>query len=405
MRQVPNQFTSLFGKHILLGVTGSIAATKSILLVAQLLQQGALVKVILTSNARQFIQPNDFVAPSDEKIFTHIFSEDISIIDHISLAKWADILLIAPATAAIISRCATGLADQLLSLVYTATAAKTFIVPAMNQQMWLHHTVQNNVKTLQAADCKFLGPAFGQQACGDVGFGRMLEPAEIVQQLEEHYQQRAKNLNILITAGPTQEAIDPVRYLSNRSSGKMGYALAAAFAQQGANVTLISGPTNRPPPPVKQLIHTVSAREMQAAVLQQLPGQQVAISAAAVTDYRIVKINKQKIKKLTTHLDLALIKNADILQSMRKNKPHIYLVGFALETEQLVENAKRKLVEKNLDMIVANQLSDNNKIFAADHNAVHVLEKNNTVTVFHKQHKKLLAQKLVRLICARLAAK
>ena len=403
MRQVPEHSTPLLcGKHILLGITGSVAAQKSILLAQQLLQQGAEVKIILTASAMKFLQPNDFLGLGNDAVYTDIFADDINVMDHITLAKWADAFVIAPASAAVISRCATGLADQLLSLVYTATMAPTFMAPAMNQQMWANHAVQQNVHTLQRAGCVFLGPAFGEQACGDVGLGRFLEPTVIVQYLQSYFQQVAKNLNVLITAGPTQEAIDPVRYLSNHSSGKMGYALATAFTQQGAKVTLISGPTSLPLPPVKQMVNTVSTAEMQAAVIQQLSEQHIAITAAAVADYRVANANTQKIKKTTESLELKLIKNPDILQSIRQQRENIYLVGFALETEQLITHAKQKLTNKNLDMIIANEFSAHNKVFGSDDNEIRVLEKNDTATHFPRQDKKLLAQKLVKLICSRI---
>ncbi len=398
MRQVPS---SLFGKHILLGITGSVAAIKSITVVNELLQQGAKVKVILTPNALEFIKVADFNHLFPEDIFTYIFYEDINKMDHITLAKWADILLIAPASASIISRCAMGLADQLLSLVYTATAADTFIVPAMNQKMWANYAVQRNVQILKEAKSHFLGPAFGKQACGDIGFGRMLEPQQIVQALQAYYQACAKDLKVLITAGSTQEAIDPVRYLSNYSSGKMGYALANAFTQFGAEVTLISGPTNLCDPKVENFIKIISAKEMQAAVLQYVQEQHIAISAAAIADYRPRSVCLEKIKKNTDILQLELIKNPDILQSIRAIAPNIYLVGFALETQNLIDNARKKLTIKNLDMIVANEFSANNKVFNADENTIKVLERNKKSITFPRQQKEILAKDLARLICSR----
>ena len=404
MRQVPQKFGSpLTGKHVLLGVTGSVAAKKSIILAKEIFQQGAQVKVILTASALKFIQPNDFLDVPQTDVFTDIFADDISIMEHINLAKWADVFLIAPASAAIISRCATGLANQLLSLVHTATSAPTFIAPAMNQQMWANHAVKKNVSTLAMAGCEFLGPAFGEQACGDFGWGRMLETTQIVQQLKGYFQQVACGLKVLITAGPTQEALDPVRYFSNHSSGKMGYALATAFARQGAEVTLVSGPTELVPPNVKEFISVISAVEMQAAVLGSLQDKHIAISAAAIADYRPLASSQHKVKKRAQELQVKLIKNPDILKNIRNAKPDIYLVGFALETQQLLANANKKLIDKDLNMVVANEFSANNPVFSANDNQIHVVEKNNTPMVFIKQSKQLLAQQLVKLICDRLS--
>jgi len=405
MRQVPKgSLSPLRGKRILLGVTGSVAAQKTIVLAEKLLQQGALIKIILTASALKFIQADDFLDIPQDDVFTDIFAEDISVMHHISLAKWADVFLIVPASAAVISRCATGLADQLISLVYTATTSPTFIVPAMNQQMWANHAVQKNVDTLKLAGCEFLGPAFGEQACGDIGWGRMLAVEDILRQLSQYFQRAAHGLRVLITAGPTQEALDPVRYFSNHSSGKMGYALADAFNREGAEVTLISGPTSLVPPNVRNLVNVISAQQMQTAVIEHLQGQQVAISAAAIADYRPLTINTQKIKKHAQALQIDLVKNPDILKTIREIKQDIYLVGFALETKQLVENAEKKLFDKNLNMIIANEFSENNRVFSANDNQVHIIEKDRKPIVLIKQKKQMLANKLVKLICSRLVS-
>lgn len=390
--------TNLQQKNILLGISGSVAAEKSMQLAKLLQIAGASVKIICTENAKHFL--SEFVV--DFEIYSEVFTEKLRQMDHIELAKWADILLIAPASASILSRCANAAASDLLSLTYLATVADVYFAPAMNQQMWQQFSVQNVVSLLQQAGNIILGPAFGEQACGDIGYGRMLEPIDIVTQLEEYYQLSARGLNVLITAGPTQEPLDPVRYLTNRSSGKMGYALAAAFSRHGANVTLISGPTQQTPPKVAEYVAVESADQMQQCVLENIEQQNVMVAAAAVADYRPCSVETQKIKKTTERMTIKLVKNPDILKTAKQKNPHLFSVGFALETEDVIKNARSKLESKQCDMIVANHLSKTNPVFGSDYNKIYIVDANQQYHLPY-QTKLKLADDIVKSICQKLS--
>jgi phosphopantothenoylcysteine decarboxylase/phosphopantothenate--cysteine ligase len=390
--------SSLFQKNILLGITGSIAVQKTEALFVALKKIGANVKIITTQAAMQLLSEDEKKRIGYDKIFCEIFAKDTQQMDHITLAKWADVLLIAPASASILSRLAIGLADQLLSLTYLATAAPVFVAPAMNQHMWQQPSVQRNVNQLEKEGVHFLGPDYGLQACGDIGLGRMHEPGLIVAALEKYFTPIATGVKLLITAGPTEEAIDPVRYITNRSSGKMGYALARAFALRGASVCLVSGPTLLMPPQVDKFIQVESAQEMCDVVLEKISENDLFISAAAIADYRVAEVKSQKIKKTDDAINLSLIKNPDIIKNVRQKNSSVFIVGFALETENLLVNARKKLIEKKVNMIVANQFNKNNKVFGSDDNLVHLVMAEQEIEL-PRMNKQILADELVKIIC------
>lgn len=374
----------LASKKVLIGICGGIAAYKVLDLIRRLREQNAEVRTILTTNAEQFITPLSVHALSGEPVRS-------DPMQHIELARWADIFLVAPATANFIAKAAHGLADDLLSSTYLATDAPVLIAPAMNQQMWEHLGTQKNIKSLQEHNSKIIGPAIGSQACGEYGPGRMIEPNQILDYLNQHFMPRVlEGKRILITAGPTLEAIDPVRFISNHSTGKMGYALAQAAIQLGAEVTLISGPTNITPPRQSKNISLTTAEEMLNAVLNNITNQDVFISCAAVTDYRPKTTAKHKIKKSMAETNILLEPTTDILATVAKlpNKP--FLIGFAAETEQLVTNATTKMQNKGLDIIVANSVA-NGQGFAQDYNEATLIRKNHNRIKIAKQSKLSLA--------------
>lgn len=386
-------------KRILIGITGGIAAYKTLELIRRLKEHGAEVKTILTTSGQEFVTPLSVQALTGE-----MASE--TAMSHIELARWAEILLIAPATANFMAKYAHGLADDLLTTVCLATTAPVFIAPAMNQQMWQHAATQNNFNILQQRAVTILGPGSGSQACGEFGPGRMLEPTELLESLEIHFTPKTlNNKHIVITAGPTQEKIDPVRYLSNHSSGKMGYALATAAMKLGATVTLISGPCNLAPPDSKQLtlIPVISATDMYTAVLESLTKTvhkvDIFIGCAAVADYRPTKTEEQKIKKKTETLTLQLERTQDILAAVAalpaSQRP--FTIGFAAETENLLENAQQKLKAKCLDLVIANAV-DNGKVFGHDQNQVIVLGKDFEAIELPLMTKDQLARKLLELV-------
>lgn len=390
----------MVSKNILLGVSGGIAAYKSAELVRLLRKQGNEVKVVMTRAAEKFITPLTFQALSSEKVYTDLFSEHSSsnAMDHIHLARWADIVLIAPASADIIAKITYGFADNLLTTICLATTAPICIAPAMNQQMWLNEAVQNNLNLLRNRNVTIIGPAKGEQACGEFGMGRMFEPEQLLASLNNFFKISAlQNKKILITAGPTQEAIDPVRYITNRSSGKMGYALAEAAVDAGARVTLISGPTKLTPPLNVSFIDVVTANEMYEAVMTNVEDCDIFISVAAVSDYRAEKPAEQKIKKSGLELSLALSPNPDILSCVA-NLPHPPVtVGFAAETDNVVENAKAKLKNKKIDMIIANKV-DEVSGFDQEENAVVILTQSGERVELPMQNKLVLARKIIELI-------
>ncbi|MCK7458829.1 bifunctional phosphopantothenoylcysteine decarboxylase/phosphopantothenate--cysteine ligase CoaBC [Idiomarina aminovorans] len=371
----------LQNKHILLGITGGIAAYKAPDLVRRLREQGAEVRVVMTDSAKAFVTPLSLQAVSGFTVNDDLLDPTAeAAMGHIELARWADLILIAPATANTIARIAHGFADDLLSTLVLASKAPLAIAPAMNQQMWAAASVLANIETLLSRGVQMIGPESGKQACGDVGYGRMSDPTEIVQTLIKQApetQQKWQGKTFVITAGPTREAIDPVRYISNHSSGKMGYALAEAAAHAGANVILVSGPTQLPAPAGVQRIDVESAEQMLAAVQQQLLTCDVFIGCAAVSDYRIAEVATQKIKKEKNDQppQLKLVQNPDIVQHVANAKKPPFTVGFAAETENLKANALRKLERKQLQMIVANDVSQAGLGFNSDSNNALILSK------------------------------
>lgn len=366
--------STLIPKNILLGVTGGIAAYKAPDLVRRLRERGADVQVVMTRGAQQFITPMTFQAVSGRPVRTDLWDEAAEgSMGHIELARWADLVLIAPATADTISRLSSGLAGDLLGAVCLATEAPLVLAPAMNRQMWSNPATQANVEKLRARGVEILGPGEGDQACGETGAGRMLEPQDIARAVMGLAGEAGPlaGLSVMITAGPTREPIDPVRYISNRSSGKMGFALAETAARMGAAVTLVTGPVYLPTPPGVRRLEVETAEQMLDVVLENLRGVDIFIGAAAVSDYRMASQAEHKIKKDRDHMSLELVRNPDILASVSAlpadRRP--YTVGFAAETEKLEEYARGKLSSKGLDMIAAN-LVGQGKGFDQDDNAL-----------------------------------
>ena len=389
---------ALMGKKILLGITGGIAAYKCADLVRRLKEQSADVRVVMTTAAQAFITPLTLQAVSDYPVATDLFDPAAeAAMGHIQLARWADQVLIAPASTDFIARLAYGHANDLLSTLCLATTAPIILAPAMNQQMWLHPATQHNVSILQQRGVQLFGPATGSQACGETGPGRMLEPMEIVNLLNAENHSLLRDKKIIITAGPTQEAIDPVRYITNRSSGKMGFALAEAAAFAGASVTLITGPVNLISPLNVKRIDIKTALEMQQAVKNTINNCDIFIGTAAVADYRCVTIAEQKIKKNQDEtVVIEFIKNPDILAEVANLSHPPFIVGFAAETENVITNAKNKLNNKKLDLIIANQVGEN-LAFDQDSNQVVVIN-NKEQKQLPLLDKKLLAQELIKLI-------
>lgn len=393
------------GKRIVVGITGGIAAYKTIELIRLLRKAQAEVRVVLTSAAAEFVTPLTLQAISGNAVSQSLLDPQAELaMGHIELAKWADLIVIAPASADFIARITVGMANDLLSTICLATNAPIFLAPAMNQQMYAQEITQQNLTALMARGIQFIGPNSGEQACGDVGAGRMSEPSEIFTALCQHVasSQDLLDLSVVITAGPTREAIDPVRYISNHSSGKMGFAIADAFAQRGAKVTLISGPVNLATPKNVQRIDVVSAQEMYEQAMQSAVQNQIFIGCAAVADYRVEQIAEQKIKKTTDkdEMTLKLIKNPDIIASvanLTENRP--FVVGFAAETQNLAQYAQDKLQRKNLDMICANDVSGG-QVFNAEQNALQLFWRDGQDSLALSQ-KHDLAKQLVDKIIGR----
>ena len=359
--------------NILVGITGGIAAYKMPACIRLLKKQGYAVRVVMTASAANFVTPMTLESVSGESVYQSMWDEDSML--HIELARWADVILIAPATANFIAKLAHGTADDLLSTICVTTTVPMLVAPAMNREMWAHDTTQYNLTLLQRRDITFVGPEQGLQACGEVGFGRLSEPdvvAEAIDEFLKSYNDTLQGVRVLITAGPTHEVIDTVRYLGNRSTGKMGYALAQAAHNMGAEVVLISGPTALIPPNVN-VIPVVSANDMFESVMAQVSDCDIFISAAAVADYTPKTPSKTKLKKQPNNLTLEFERTRDILLKVGslKNKP--YCIGFAAEDESLIESAQKKRSSKNADMIVANYIQDS---FAKDSNKVVIIDKN-----------------------------
>lgn len=388
----------LTGKHILLGVTGGIAAYKSAELVRQLRRSGAVVRVVMTAAATEFITPLTLQALSGNPVHTDLLDTAAeAAMGHIELARWADVLLVAPATADFIARVADGRANDLLAAVCLACEAPVAVAPAMNRAMWKNPATGNNLVTLQSRDIRVLGPAAGLQACGETGPGRMLEPDELVAGLSGMFRSGVlAGRQVLVTAGPTREAIDPVRYLSNHSSGRMGFAVAAAAAEAGAAVTLISGPVSLATPAGVQRIDVESAADMYAAVMRAVTSTDIFISVAAVADYRPAVLAPQKLKKESAEVSLDLVRNPDILAAVAALPEAPFTAGFAAETEAIVSNAQDKRLAKGVDMIAANRVGAGLG-FNSEENALHVFwEKGEQVLPLTGKDK--LARQLLNLI-------
>jgi phosphopantothenoylcysteine decarboxylase / phosphopantothenate---cysteine ligase len=364
------------GKRILLGVTGGIAAYKSPDLVRRLREQGAEVQVVMTAAAREFVTPTTFQAVSGRAVRTDLWDAAAeAAMGHIELARWAELVLVAPASADFLARLANGFADDLLSTLCLATESPVAVAPAMNRVMWANPATRANVATLVQRGVQILGPGEGDQACGEVGAGRMLEPLDLVDRaslLLRGGSALLRGRRVLITAGPTRERIDPVRFISNRSSGKMGFAVAQAAREAGADVVLVSGPVSLPTPAGVRRIDVESAADMLNAVLGEVDGIDIFISTAAVADYRPAVAAEQKIKKTTDHMDLSMERTPDVLATVaaRPNRP--FVVGFAAETESVEQHARGKLLKKNLDMIAANEVG-HDKAFDCEDNQLLVL--------------------------------
>jgi len=395
------------GKHILLGVTGGIAAYKSADLVRRLIERGAQVQVVMTASAREFIGATTFQALSGRAVRESLWDPAAeAAMGHIELARWADIVLIAPASADFIARLAGGRADDLLSTLCLATAAPLVLAPAMNQQMWANAATQANVATLTQRGVRLLGPGVGEQACGELGPGRMLEPSQIADLIEPLWANTGPftGKRVLVTAGPTREAIDPVRFVSNRSSGKMGYAVAQAMRAAGAEVVLVSGPVSLAPPPGVRCVSVESAAQMLEAVERELPGTHVLVATAAVADYRPVSVADRKIKKRTEQLTLELTRTTDILATVAARSQRPFVVGFAAETDSVEQHALEKLQRKNLDMIAANEVGTS-MAFDCEDNALLVLWRGGGRAELKRAPKLELATGLVALIAAHCDAK
>ena len=386
--------------NILLCVTGSIAAYKSAEIIRLFKKDGAEVRVVMTESAKEFITPLTLQAVSGNEIHDSLLDVKAeSAMGHIELAKWADIILIAPCSAESLAKITHGRADDLMGSVILASKAPTFIAPAMNTTMWLDKSTQDNFQTLLSRGINFIGPDKGEQACGDVGPGRLVEPEKIIELIKSDlHKGPLSGKTITITAGPTREQIDPVRYISNNSSGKMGYALADAARLQGANVNLVSGPVSLTANKGINLFKINSADEMLNKVFECMESSDIFISCAAVADFKPTNYSNTKIKKEDSeNIEINLQKNHDILSEVSKRHSSAYIVGFAAETSNVNDNANKKLNSKNLNMIISNDVSDNSIGFDSDDNEVHVITKNETI--FLKKNKKIkIAREILNII-------
>ena len=392
---------SLTNKNILLGVTGGIAAYKAAEIVRHLKKSGSSVRVVMTKSAEEFITPLTLQALSGNRVSRELLdAEAEAAMGHIELAKWADGILIAPATANTLARLSSGRGDDLLSTITLAFEGPISLAPAMNQAMWRDSRTQENLKKLIDKGYILCGPGSGEQACGDVGLGRMLEPLEIMKIFSDSFKEGIlSGKSVLITAGPTKEPIDPVRFITNRSSGKMGYSLAEAAIDAGAIVTLITGPVDIEPPMKCNTIPVETAKEMHEAVMHHVNKKDIYIGTAAVSDYRPARKNETKLKKddKGSPLILELVENQDILKSVSELDERPFVVGFAAETNDLIKNAKTKFKNKGLDLIVANDVSDKSIGFDSDDNAVTLITKRRNLAI-EKESKRKIAKKIIKLI-------
>lgn len=411
---------TLAGRKVLLGVSGGIAAYKAAPLARRLIADGADVRVVMTGGARAFVQPLTFQALTGNPVHTDLLDESAeAAMGHIELARWADRILIAPASANLMARLAHGFADDLLSTLCLATDAPLTLAPAMNRLMWAHPATRANRDVLAARGVRFIGPAAGAQACGETGDGRMVEPDDIADAFGREAgtdggagtaghaparERDADGLSFLITAGPTHEPIDPVRYIGNRSSGKMGFAIAAAAARRGARVTLVAGPVSLPTPEGVERLDVETAAEMHAAVTARAAVADVFVSVAAVADYRVAEVATSKIKKRGERFPLELVRNPDILRDVAASEPRPFCVGFAAETEDLEAHARAKLESKGLDLIAANRVGDPAvPVFGSDANALELYWPGGGRSI-GRASKREVAARLLDAVLERLAA-
>jgi phosphopantothenoylcysteine decarboxylase/phosphopantothenate--cysteine ligase len=396
----------LTDKKVLLGIGGGIAAYKSADLIRRLKERGADVRVIMTQSAMEFITPLTIQALSGHPVAADLLDPAAeAAMGHIELARWADVVILAPATANLIARINAGMADDLLTTTCLATSAPVVVCPAMNQQMYQNIATQENLANLNRKGFTIWGPATGSQACGEVGPGRMLEPLVIAEQLGQFFAPKLlAGKKLLLTAGPTREAIDPVRYISNHSSGKMGFALAQAAAEMGAEVTLVSGPVSLTTPAKVVRINVDSAQQMLTSVMDNIQSQDIFIGCAAVADYRFADVATEKMKKSAEHMQLSLVRNPDILATVASLTDKPFTVGFAAETNNVEQYAKGKLTRKKLDMIAANDVSVQGLGFNADNNALQVFWPNGQQTL-PTTDKLSLARQLLTLINQQLPTK
>ena len=385
----------LKNKTVVIGVSGGIAVYKTLDVISRLRKLGININVIMTKSAAEFVTPLSFQSLSQNYVVCDMFEDPKTWdVEHISLAKKADVFLIAPATANVIGKMANGIADDMLTTTVMATKGKILIAPAMNTNMYENPIVQRNINILRDLGCNFVEPESGRLACGDMGKGKLASPETIVNEVVKllSVEQDLVGKSIIVTAGPTVESIDPMRYIANRSTGKMGYAIAKEAVERGAEVTLITGPTNiTPPQNLKKLVKIESAEEMYNAVVENLDENQVIIKSAAVADYKPKNYSKKKIKKSNDDLVISLDRNKDIAYEIGKIKKDKILVGFAAETNDLIENAKGKVKNKNLDFIVANDLTKEGAGFGVDTNIVKIIDKNGDITEYPKMKKEEVA--------------
>ena len=391
--------STLMNKRIILGVSGSIAAYKSPDIVRRLQDLGAEVRVILTSGGREFVSERSLQTVSKNKVHENLWDSEAELsMGHIELAKWADVVIIAPASANTIAKLCHGKADDLLSTVILATSASVMVAPSMNQQMYASLAMKDNLELLQKRGVRIIDPGFGEQACGDVGEGRLAEPSEIARQASELFQNNALGgKRVLITVGGTVEAIDPVRFLSNHSSGKMGMALAYASIQAGAETTLVIGSISVDVEKRAKTIFVTTANEMHEAVMANIHDQDLFISCAAVADYRPKKVSPNKIKKDSNKQTIELVANKDILSDVCQLKDKPICIGFAAETENYINNANQKLKNKNCDAIILNDVSNSEIGLKSDDNEVYFITKNGSEKI-NKNSKQIIAEKIVKKI-------
>jgi phosphopantothenoylcysteine decarboxylase/phosphopantothenate--cysteine ligase len=389
--------------RIVLGVGGGIAAYKAAELTRLLEQAGHPIRVVMTAAAQEFIQPLTFAALTGQRVITGLFSREspeatlTSAVEHIAVAQENDVLVVAPATADLLAKFATGLADDFLSTLYLAFTGDVVLAPAMNNAMWDHPATRANLDVLRRRGCAIVDPDEGWLACGTIGAGRLASPVRIVEHIHSltHRKRDFEGELVLVTAGPTQEALDPVRYISNRSSGKMGYAIADSAARRGAQVVLISGPVNIPPPANVELVPVRTAHEMRAAVINHLADATIIIKTAAVADYYVSNVSTQKLKKTAARVSLELDPTPDILAEIGQRKEDRILVGFAAETQNLLEEARRKMISKNCDMLVGNLVNQEGTGFESDQNEVEIMTRSGQTIHAGPADKTVIAERIL----------